>query len=65
MSSHYKTSEASLFEGPEIVKFLSSLNDFQKYLGGHGAPSSHCCFFIKTSLASKAGWENDMSIAQV
>jgi hypothetical protein len=47
--------------GHMIVKCLSSLNDFQKYLGGHLAPSSH--FSILIELDWKASYENDLSIA--
>ncbi len=44
------------------VKFLSSSNEFQRYLVGHLAPSSHCSILIETPLASEACRENDLSI---
>ncbi len=51
--------------GPKVVKFLSLSKDFQKYLKGHLAPSSHCSILIETPMAGKAGYENDMSIAPI
>ncbi len=51
--------------GLKFVEFLSLLHDFQKYLGGHLAPSSHSNILIKTPLAGKAGWENDLSVAPI
>jgi hypothetical protein len=47
----------------EFIKCMSFSNDFQKYQRGHLAPSSHCSILIEITLASKAGQENDLSIA--
>jgi hypothetical protein len=46
---------------PEFIKFFSSSNHFQKYLGGYLAPSDHCSIHIETPLAGKAGGEKDLS----
>ncbi len=48
-----------------FLKFLSSPNNFSKYLVGHLAPSSHCSILIVTPRLAKAGWENDLSIPQI
>jgi len=37
--------------GPWFIKFLSIANDFQKYIGVHLTPSSHC--IIIKQVASK------------
>ncbi len=42
-----------------------SLNSCNKVLGGLLAPSSYSSIFIETNLSSKAGLENDLSIAPV
>jgi hypothetical protein len=41
--------------GLRFVKFLSLSNDFQKYIGGHPAPSGHSGILIETCLSGKAG----------
>jgi hypothetical protein len=48
-----------------FVKFLSLSTDFQKHLGGHLAPSSHCSILIETPLVSEADQENDLSITPI
>jgi len=49
--------------GLRFVKFLSLSKDFQKYLEGHLAPSSHSGILIETCMSGKAGWSNDLSMA--
>jgi len=49
----------------EFIKFMSLSNGFQKYQRGHLAPSSQCCILTETTLASKAGQENGLSMAPI